>query len=1826
MSSFVQCVATVASLCCLVISALFVMIHSWVNVDFLPPQGKVDSPSRCRTYCLGQCSPRHLSWLGAFCLLLSSQFVCASADHQFHTSSFANASQKSAYLIGSFWSSPARIGEASHPGPTRIALINPTSIVSKSSQFQHLIHHHQVDIICASETAATVKAQKLFATTLKTSCGFKSLWSNPVADQFSRADGDGSLRGRAAGVGVFSKLPMRHTIDTLPDDIQATSRVIHTVHSLGAMQFQLLTVYGLASHTPEATRITDGLLSAALEASRLLRLPTMICGDFNALPLQLESGILLRQQGFQDLLQLHAKAYGQPMPPTCRDTTNPDNALLCPSMARWLSKIQVEEDQLFDCHKVVFITFEIPHEDQFVARLPMPGSWITMPINHDLLPEAYQQASFGKPPPGELEEWGSRVELAIDLAHQNTQFQQGLAHNCVSNIPKKDKGRCKPRKLAKLPIASLTPKPRPGEYQPKHEIHTFKTQRLTKLLRRVQSFRRRLIKLPHGSWLGLWEEWNSILFCKAPDGSFIKWCQNIPELGPPPRVLPSLDFVNLLEQFVRHRVDSDVATDHRLWLKKLEYSRYLDAKEQGSSQAFSRLKDSWKQPFTEIAQKISEPGIVVEESPVVIRVFCDRPEQFDSSTSVLVDQVTCHIQTIDNDSLVVQHQEGAHTWPEEVVITQQLVHFTPKAIVAALVDFWDPFWNNPRSGEDLQPVFQQFLDTLPAIPSPEICIDDPVLWIQAVRSLKPTSARGVDAISAAELQMLPPEAIGDLGRVLCNYHSGFPPWLMVARTFAVPKTESTPTAGEIRPITVLAQTYRLWAKVICKQLLEHFSKVMPAEIWGLLRGRGPFGASYQLQLWLETHSFLQIPTAGLVLDLVKCFNSIHRPSAYAVLRQLHIPDDILTQWAGSLSHLTRIWSIDGWESHTMPCVHGFPEGDIFSVVVMVALAHAWSAHLKVCCHNPLVGSYADNWCFASTVAANFAPLIRATIQFVQATRMEIDWQKTWIWATSKNLHDSLKATLKRALPAIDVARLHTATDLGCQMTYSGPPRLGRMKKRLYKAKQRCQILARLPHDISTKCHLARASILPAATYGIETIPVGEQHLIALRQQLVSSVLGFNHSRSSAIAMQLMPGLIDPCLQVVLLSIQAARRYLVTATVANQQLFYRMLACHSGIATQCRGPVGCLKHYIQRLGWSVDRQGFIHVTGFVKLHLLSTSSGAWKKWGNFVFQQHVLLYYVDRKALRGCPAIDIPVTRSILQKYESRHFIRLVNEISGGFQTAEQKSKWDPSTDMMCAYCNGPDSRLHRMFECPATQCVRDDFVDTITFFQDFDDQIHELPVLVCDPQFELLQVLHWNQPCAEFDPSIVHQIHALHHNGFTPAFYTDGSCQFPQMVTARFASFAIVIDLATSDDERKMAALGYQQRGVFPATLSTILVSRSPGDQRIGRAELFAIICILETFPEAVVHSDSACSIAKFCRCRQGVPLSQLINCEDFDLVQRMYGAIRPTHQLVKVAAHADIKSTVNLLQAYHQIGNEKANDAAIHACWNLHRPFVNQCREFADQLAFRSKKLQCLYDMVLKLQEHRATLHTRAVETRPITETVSTQQLHSIEQQLIDWVVPSPWTPPAIKVSRIQCSSWGKLYGAAMQEWMSLCVWPMDLTSDTVGITWLELSLAFSWWTGFFFAVPRSVGNGQEALVILDNMAAVESFQVKFSDIAKSFAIYHDQVRQLLIPHQWPGVKRGLVRSLYNLGSSTFSSGFTVRPRYPGQEIIVPILRKHYRQQKQTTHAAIPNIPLTPRWTVRQLQEDLRGSWTTRGTKFSKVAKELRSFAKDVSQRQLNF
>ena len=131
------------------------------------------------------------------------------------------------------YTSMRRLGEASKPGPTqmqtyRIAITNPTAIFSKVSTYIELKQDHKLDLITASETSATKVAQQTFQALTRSS--FRNIqWSVPVQDHKAKTDGTASKRGKASGVACLTGQRLRKAMQTVPEEMASTSRILHVV-------------------------------------------------------------------------------------------------------------------------------------------------------------------------------------------------------------------------------------------------------------------------------------------------------------------------------------------------------------------------------------------------------------------------------------------------------------------------------------------------------------------------------------------------------------------------------------------------------------------------------------------------------------------------------------------------------------------------------------------------------------------------------------------------------------------------------------------------------------------------------------------------------------------------------------------------------------------------------------------------------------------------------------------------------------------------------------------------------------------------------------------------------------------------------------------------------------------------------------------------------------------------------------------------------------------------------------------------------------------------------------------------------------------------------------------------------------------------------------------------------------------------------------------------------------------------------------------------------------------------------------------------------------
>lgn len=99
-------------------------------------------------------------------------------------------------------------------------------------------------------------------------------------------------------------------------------------------------------------------------------------GEFNMDPMSSTISQVLQTRGIRDLNDLHLQLYRKELPPTCKEATRPDTALVCATVAPFVCQVSVVQEQHFDAHKVVLFRLSIPVEAKLVTQFPLPRSWI----------------------------------------------------------------------------------------------------------------------------------------------------------------------------------------------------------------------------------------------------------------------------------------------------------------------------------------------------------------------------------------------------------------------------------------------------------------------------------------------------------------------------------------------------------------------------------------------------------------------------------------------------------------------------------------------------------------------------------------------------------------------------------------------------------------------------------------------------------------------------------------------------------------------------------------------------------------------------------------------------------------------------------------------------------------------------------------------------------------------------------------------------------------------------------------------------------------------------------------------------------------------------------------------------------------------------------------------------------------------------------------------------------------------------------------------------------------------------------------------------------
>eukprot|EP00438_Fugacium_kawagutii_P006176 Skav207464 [mRNA] locus=scaffold3545:327296:331618:+ [translate_table: standard] len=1386
-----------------------------------------------------------------------------------------------------------------------------------------------------------------------------------------------------------------------------------------------------------------------------------------------------------------------------------------------------------------------------------------------------------------IEQWGEYLEDAVDRVLRDPEVtSQGLSQ--PDHLPQAYAGRCKPRLPVDQPFPCTAKPSRHGDYEPAVEVTHFGAKSRLKQFRRIQSLTQQLAAhatSTEAKWSRveprLQREWFTILKSRAFGPVFSVWLTRHPDIGAPPWPLPSFHWLHHVSQLVKFELDAHLAAD-ALFQKK--YKQYLreQSQKQGSRAHFSYVRNSPNLTLHELAVPFEQSCQAEWQfDDRKVRIFVD-PEALVWGAPVFVNQIKAWLVGADPDSVTLQFPEDV-TLPSDtgdVTITQTHEVRDPDQIATALNSFWDPLWNSPVTPTDEQIAkFHSFVDNMP-LKVETFSIDTSLgTWKSAIRRLKGSTAKGFDAISAWELKILPDRLVALLSETLLQYDLGYPEDFMRARTYPVAKVLDTPTAGDIRPITVLPMLYRLYASVICKQVLVHWNRLFPCEITGLFPTRGSHEAAYWAQHVLEDAVYKQQQISGVTLDITKCFNCIWRHVGPYLLLQLGVPPQFVERWKGSIDNVTRFWDVQGCTLGRSPTCRGYPEGDSHSVLAMVAIALLWILEIKQI-GDSLVHptSYADNWGWTTADTSTHARAAQTTVDVTAVCGLTLDLRKTWLFATSTVEAAKTKEALSQVFDPQQVLRLHHARDLGFELQYSGAHRVGHREERHQKGLKRISRLAYLDADSTEKEKLWLVSIFPQAFYGAEFCPPNDNLIHKFRSKIADAIHGASPSMSPSVALLLgCKHVLDPGYLLVWQAITTARRWLAGVSERRRKAFYVMTATFRGGIAKVKGPSSALALYLSFAEWSMDRDGYLLIGPFTKIHVLDTSQTTLRKKLTLAWQADLFIRLTLRKTQFWGLAISRIDTIALLNRFPPKERSWLVKELAGGYQTKTQQSHWNEAADGTCPFCAMQDTRAHRLFECPQFAQAREPFQHALEWLQQEPDSIGELPVVTVHPDDEALQVMLDAAPSCVVGSAFFRLARNRKQHKVPLHVYTDGTCQFPQCPSTRFAGFSIVVDMLETDEQRCIAVDEFFANGHVPLTFQVLGQALVSGEQSIGRAELAAIEVATRLPCHVIAHTDSQCCVDQVAHIREGS--FDYLSGNHVDLAEKISMQLHDSFVLDKVKAHQVLIPSMPKLQVYHLLGNRIADETAKQVCHAEASDLMRALHKRHHEQQLRRDNVLQLYHSILAVQHARIAAERVDVDKEQLLVDATAGRVTNLE--LMQSYSPDrPWfqVMPSTSEPLLEHFPWGLSSATRFKEWFELLEWPSVPSEKACcrgEVSWLELGISFTRYVGMALPILRQTATGQKQLLLVGTSQDLLEYHITLGDISNTMALCWSHFVSYCGTEVVDKFPRGLTKALIWTGFLQHTSGLLIRPRfYQQREVLAFLANKLEGKKSYDIHA----------------------------------------------------
>ena len=1718
---------------------------------------------------------------------------------------FAPSAQAAAEAVApTIETQPEEAAQETDEAPVfKLAVVNPTSILHKEASLLELRCHAYM----LSETSAVQEAQNIVQKRLRET-RLQWVWGSAVSAHHHEGACKASLRGRAAGVALASVFPLRAPFKSVSGPAFAAQRLAVGHIRFGPLHARLLVLYGWPANHAAANSKNEQLFQEALSILRDSAVPTIVGGDLNTDVTQLDAWADFQHLGYAELFRFYQQRFAVSLPATCRGSTRHDTVLLPPVFQQLLQQACVDEAcQLFDSHAPVCLTFRLPSCNPGRAVWRKPTSWMPLEPSAQEVDTVYghrcgalRQSLAVCSSRDDLEScfqsWAAHVEDAVDAALRTAHTKDPL--RCPRpGLPRQARGRCVFREVKSRAYPVATPGARPGDYRPPDEPMSRRSRLKVKQVRRLQAFGRKLRSLrgsygqqpvPASAVRPLLAEWQAIQGARGYAPCFKAWLLQVahfevfyaaPALSSsdhrqhhtaPDQLQtatnlafwPPDDWLEDVLSFVRFECEAVICQEHSARCKLQAYRCQQDAA-QGLQAAYRSVRPDANPPFTAVPVSEAQTADLqccAHDSWGLYRL--PAPEFYQKNCPALADAFPAEVGSLVDDEVF-----GPRLWVR-VPDRPYMQHFrlcqsteasTPKELHRSFTDYWHAIWNRDvgQATVDLDQ-WSDFVHALPSSPEAagalQLDFTSLDFWRDHLRNLKPNSATGYCGFSNRELKWLPDQPLADLIDLfrLCTIH-GWPRHLASATVSVLAKIPVPLGMQHGRPITVFANLYRLWASGVAKAILRQWSTWLPPGVKGSIPGRSVRDLSLSIECRIEQSFLDNLPFAGFSIDIVKCFNQLARLPLRFLLGHLQVPEPILHAWFDFLASSQRRPVFHNCIGPPVMSTTGMPEGCPLSVLAQVAVC--WAAQARDLSFGAELSSYVDNFTWTGPSRAALAEAILDSQAFCRSLKLPIDWTKSFCWATCRQLKKWLQGPAQQLLPPEASLRVvDGAKDLGIAFKFRRSNALQTAQKRISEGQRRLECLLRPSLPLFDKARIIQTSIWPAALYGLEGRLLPDECVSKLRTGACRALVGPRPSASPILALSALTSrVVDPEVYLLCQSVLALQRlFAIDEALAKWWLTYT--ADHLSTARRAIGPATALALLLQRNGWSLSPDGKGTGPGHAFFDLRVDRPKVVRTAIKTAWLSQVPEKVRSRNGMlqAGVPLPDL--TDKVLSEYGAGFQVHLAQSIVGGFMSNAARATWDPLQTAQCSLCGRPDSKHHRLYQCPAADPLRHLYQPLLSWITAEMPHWTHCPFPV-EHASEAFLRLYWRSRRLVTPPQ---PHHLLPLPTPTVHFFTDGACNNPTVPAARHAAWAVVMYVADATEDFAGAVQLWQQCAVPPVGWHTVARGVVPGLQDINRAEYCAIIQALQMARyfagcEAVIWSDSANAL-KAVGASSGYGTMPSARHFASDLEPDNLLLLRKGVLLRKVQAHQDLAAaSLNgpPHEAFTALGNAIA-DSAARTALREDLPLSAECCQHV--LEWRQQQEQCFRLFCRYLTEL-----TKIVV--PAKRSVRAAAMPSVEATVQPTTVSSPWLhlQPEAAACPLQVSvntvhhhwpgGWPDWYGTALLQWLEDLRWPRDLAAPSrhAGITYVELLVNFVVTTAVLPPVRLATSAQAEWVSLLEPGGIL--LPAILRELTVQFVASIGQLGKTLGIALWPSPRHHRLYTLELCGSTGGRKGLLYRP-----------------------------------------------------------------------------